>query len=421
MNTIDDLRSTLDRHTDALDDTERLVRADAVRSRVRTVRRRRAAAVAVAAVVVLVVATATVGLVRGGESPQPAGLGDVDVPAEVSVHGFGYRLADTVRASADGTIDLDESRGPRAVTLVATGLGSGQATLWSGYWPIARVRGGEQISPVTTDVLTDLRVEFEDAPAAARAELAVYSPDGDLPPGVAHDGVVFRQQWGDQELVAAAFGEAGGEATAEAPDLTRDMDVSPFCRSETSDLWLHTEGTNGGMPCADFDQGSDPGPANQDWLGSPDPERPDYSVYVTQGRNGPRADGVDVTFGFGIYRQGVPTTEVLGADHPTVLEAVGRTWQLDEVLDREAGEDFSVDTSQGDVYIGVAYADILSMTIGWRGAPEEGWGGTPPQDEPQGPGGMYMGVLLAGEDTVEVDVTGPDAQTRLLVYRPVSQ
>lgn len=421
MNTLEDLRDTLHQHVDDLHDTERLVRAGAVRSRVRTVRRRRAGAVVLAAVVALVAATAAVGLVRAPRSPEPIGLGDVDVPTQISVHGFGYRLTETVRASADGAVDLDESTDPRAVTLVATGLGSGQATLVSGYWPIARVRGGEQISPVTTDVLTDLRVELEGTPDSARAELAVYEPDGELPPGVAHDGVVFRQQWGDQELVAAAFGESGGEATAEAAGLTRDMEVSAFCRSETKDLWLHTAGGQGGMPCDDLDQGSDPGPANQGWLGSPDPGRGDYSVYVTQGEDGPRADGVDVTFGFGIYRQAVPTTEVLGSDMMTVLEYAGRTWRLDEVLEREPGEDYQVDTSQGDVFIAVPYADVLSLSISWDGAPEgEGWGGIPPVDEPED-GGIYMGVLLAGEDAVRVEATGPDAQTRVVVYRPVSQ
>ena len=421
MNTLDDLRSTLDRHAAALDDTDRLVRADVVRSRVRTVRRRRAAAVAVVAVVVLALATATIGLVRGPDRPQPAGHGDVEVPAEISVHGFGYRLADTVKASADGTVDLDESTAPRAVTLVATGLGSGQATLWSGYWPIARVRAGEQISPVTTDATADLRVELEGTPDSARAELAVYEPSGDLPPGVAHDGVVFRQQWGDQKLVAAAFGEAGGEAAVSASNLNRDLTVSAYCRSEASDLWLHTAGSEGGVPCDDLDDGSDPGPANQDWLAAPDPGRSGYSVYVTRGEDGPRADGVDVTFGFGIYRRAEPMTQVIGADMVVVLEYAGRTWRLDEVLDNETADGFHVDTSEGDAFIAVPYADVLSLSVSWDGAPEgEGWGGIPPVDEPED-GGIYAGVLLAGEDTVQVEATGPDAETRVLVYRPVRQ
>ena len=89
MNTIDDLRSTLEREAE-FDDVERHVRSTSVQARIRAVRRRRAGSVAVAAAVALVLAAGTVGLVRGAATPEPAGptLDDVQVPQRIEMSGF---------------------------------------------------------------------------------------------------------------------------------------------------------------------------------------------------------------------------------------------------------------------------------------------------------------------------------------------
>ena len=420
MNTLEDLRATLAQHAEATDDTERETRAMAVRSRIRTARRRRAGGAVVAAVAALVIAAGTAGMVRGSGSPEPAGptLDDVRVPERVDIYGFPYGLTETQRAAADGSVALEHPDGPAAVSLVATGLGSGSATLWSGPIPVARVRGDERVAvPVDGVVLTELRVELDGAPDAARAEVAVYEPTGELAPGVRSGDVVFRRQYADRELVAASFGEGGQTASAEIPDGTGDLDVSAYCHSATPDLWLQVDGTTGGMPCDDVDQGNDPGAANQNYLLAPRADDHTYGVHVTRGNGGPRATGVDVDFGFGVYRQAAAPQRVLGAEAATVLEANGRTWRLDDVLDADGGGDIEVDTSQGDAYIAIAYADALGMSVSWAGAPDGGWGGFRPGDEPQGPGVMYPGLLLAGTPAVRLDLTGPDAQARVLVYR----
>jgi hypothetical protein len=68
VNTLHDLRTTLGREAAGFDDTERHGRADAVRQRVRVVRRRRASAVAAAAAVV---ATGGVYSATPGRSTRP--------------------------------------------------------------------------------------------------------------------------------------------------------------------------------------------------------------------------------------------------------------------------------------------------------------------------------------------------------------
>jgi hypothetical protein len=376
--------------------------------------------VATAAAVALVVATGTASLVRGAGTPEPAGpsLRDVVVPQRVDLIGFPYELSGIHRADGDGDVETGQGAdGPQAVSLVATGLGTGEATLWAGLLPIARVRGDQQVSAATDAPSLDaLRVEFDGAPDTARAEVAVYQPTGALPPGHASDGVVFRQQYADRDLVAAAFGTAGGEASADVTGSNDDLNVSAYCHSSTPDLWLHTAGTTGGTPCGDLDTGNDPGASNQHSLLPPQPGDRTYSVYVTQGKEGPRATGVDVTFGFGIYRQAIAPIRMLGTDLASVIEAAGRRWVLDDVLASDDG-DYEVDTSHGDVFVAVAYRGALGMSVSWASAPEGGWGGFR-ETEPQGPGAIYPGVLLAGDHTVHLNLTGPDAESRLGVYRP---
>ncbi|CAI9415585.1 hypothetical protein [Nocardioides sp. T2.26MG-1] len=423
MNTLDDLRTILEREA-AFDDTERHVRPAAVRQRVRTVRRRRAGAVAMAAAVMLVAATAGVGVLRSPSSPEPAEtLEDVQVPQRIDVYGFPYKLASTHRVAGDGTVVLDPApEGPTAVRLVSTGLGSGEATLWSGYYPVARVRGGEQVSPATTGVgASGLRVEFVGTPDVAEAEVAVYEPTGELAPGISSDGVVFRQQYAGHELVAAAFSRGADDARISAPEDLAGLETSAYCRSSTPGLWLHQDGlTAGATPCEDLDAGADPGPANESALAPPRSGDGSMAVYVTQGEDGPRAAGVDVLFGLALYRETVAPTRVLGTDVPPVLEQAGRTWQLTDVVRWDGSDFYEVDTSDDDALVAAAYVGATGGFLSWHGAPEGGWVGSNASGQASdSPSVMYAPVLLSGDHTVQLHLEGPDAQGRLLVYRPV--
>ena len=287
-------------------------RPTAVRARIRAARRRRAGAVAAAAAVALVVATGTTALVRGTDDPEPAGpkLEDVRVPQRIEVLGTPYRLTGTARAAADGSIDAPAGGDDRFVTLVAAGLGSGEATLWSDYWPIARVRGDQQLS-APAPAGDDLRVELDGAPRSARAEVAIYEPTGEPAPGVAADGVVFAQRYDDRELVDAQFATAGADATVDVPDGADDLTVSAYCHSETDDLWLHQSGTDGGFPCADLATVDARGAARRRSRAS----APSASTSPRAGTARGRPVSTS-TFGVALYRQAVAPTTVLGAGRP---------------------------------------------------------------------------------------------------------
>ncbi|MEQ4547642.1 hypothetical protein, partial [Nocardioides kribbensis] len=73
MSSLDDLRTTLVEHADAVEDRGALVRSVAVRERARGVRRRRRGLVAAVAALVLVGGVAvTTDVVRGPSGPEPA-------------------------------------------------------------------------------------------------------------------------------------------------------------------------------------------------------------------------------------------------------------------------------------------------------------------------------------------------------------
>ena len=100
MNTVDDLRASLDRHASELSDSGAHGRPAAVRERVRVVRRRRRTAVAASVVTAVALAAPLAGsLLSGGghATPEPA----LPAPTSTPVPGFPARLADGARLVDD--------------------------------------------------------------------------------------------------------------------------------------------------------------------------------------------------------------------------------------------------------------------------------------------------------------------------------
>ncbi len=138
MSTVDDLRSTLEDHAHGVQDPGATPRVVAVHERVRGLRRRRrTAAGALAAVVAL--AGVGIGVQVLGDrqtGPEPAGaprtLADQEVPATVTILGRGYDYVEGIDLDTDervATVRLPRADAPRAVSLAASGLGDGAATL----------------------------------------------------------------------------------------------------------------------------------------------------------------------------------------------------------------------------------------------------------------------------------------------------
>jgi len=411
MSTLDDLRSTLDRHADGLDDTERFVRPIAVRARIRTVRRRRTGLVAVAAAVVVLATAATVGQLRSPDRPQPAEqVVGVDVPGSIEVLGFPYALEQTNELSDGTAVRIRSTSTDQAVTLAASGLGSGSATLYQDDEAVARVRSGEPLAvplPIY-DASSTFRVRLDGAPTGARAGLAVYRSTGALADGVSDGTSVFRDTVAGNRLITAAYAAPGATSvTVHATGRLDRMQFASRCSDSEKGLWLNLSVDGDGAMSST--QCSDGGTDNTPWasLASRATGRHTVIAYATRGENGPRVAVSEL--GVGVYARG-RTVPVMDSDIQTSTEFAGRTWRLTRVL-RE--RDATIDTADGDALLGFAASGGTSW-VSWRGDLDNG------RTSGISGGGSTVGpVLLAGDRyDLRLRSEGAGASGVLLVYRP---
>ncbi|MDN4162442.1 hypothetical protein [Nocardioides abyssi] len=433
MNTLDDLRETLQRHGDAVADHERHARPAAVRARVRIARRRRTTTLAAAAAFVLVAGVGTVTAVVAPdrtEGPGPATeVVGVTVADSISVAGFPYALSTTEVLDDGDRVRLPETTATRAVSLVATGLGSGAATLYEAGEAVGRVRGAEAVDvPVPVSTLgTTLRVEVDGAPAGARVGVAVYEGTGALAEGVDNGRAVFRSTIGAASLLAADFAD-GGETEASVTFRGRlgAVRVARYCTSEEPGLWVHID-VDGDGPISGQCSAEDSVDAGPSWYSLDDPGPVgDHTVraYLTRGENGPEVRPSGAEVGVAVYRQSAPTVAMAGLDVETVIEHAGRTWRLDPLVpgtgDTFRGEhDWStvVDTADGDA-LAVLVGEGGLVRATWQGRLSRG--GSASFGSQVGPAVLVGGVLLEGDEyDVRVLARGTGARAALLVYRPL--
>lgn len=427
MNTLDDLRATLTREADLLEDPERYARPVAVRERVRRVRRRRRATAGAVAVAAVAAVVAGVTVVHPPEPVQPAAeVVGVDVPREVSVVGFPYRLSDTVRLDGDHRTRLRP--GPqRAVSLVADGLGSGSATLYVDGVPVARAHGDEDVelpAPVGSDYATRLRVRVDGAPEGARVGLAVYESTGGLAPGVSNGDAVFRDSVAGDSLLTGAFSEAGEQdLSVRFTGALRDVRFSDYCRTSTRGLWFNVS-VDGDAPFSGECKNSDPrdaGTASSSFGGGK--ARPHVvRIWLTRGMDGPEVAPEDGVLGLGVYRLAEPRRRVLGMEVAETVEDGGRTFRLERVVRQPGGTDgaFSttVDTGEDDRLVGLVGRDG-TVGLSWRGRLDSGassWLGAH-----VGAAFSVDSLLLSGDSyrVTARSMGGGPFEGALLVYRPV--
>lgn len=422
MNTLDDLRATLDQHAEGLQDTAEHTRVAAVRRRVRVVRRRRASATAVAAVLVVAAGVAAVGSLRSPDRVEPAGpaVVGVDVPAEVSVLGFPYALSDSGPVEdPDEVVAVDELAVPRVVSLVGGDLGSGSATLFADGVAVSRVTGDEVGAPVPLSVDgAKLRVRYDDAPDGARSGLAFYEATGEPAPGVADGAIVFRDTVGSATLVDAGFsGETSEVALTYRGDLA-DLRLATDCATDEKGMWLTVEVDGqqaSSAPCV-WDGDRDPAGT---WLDTVErwSDRQQHTVraFLTRGSWDPAAIDTPARVGLALYEQG--TTRVGSSDVPSLVEAYGRTWELDpagmttvEVDNWER----TVDAADSDLLVAVT-GDAETVRLDWSGEGTRGSAASMEDDL----GNLSHGALLLRGDRYRARVTGQDVrEVSVLVYRP---
>lgn len=424
MNTLHDLRSTLDQHAEGLHDGERYARPVAVRARIRAVRRRRAGAVAVAAAALVVAGVAGFGALRGPSVVEPAGptvLG-LEVPETWMIDEFPYELDRTATFSGDrDRIELvGDGDGPaRAVALYADGLGSGSATLFSDGEAIARVIGDEDAElpvPVSNPGAT-LSVRLTGVPAGARAGVAVYTATDELAEGVGNGTAVFRQVVAGSELLAAGFSdETRPEVRFTFHGRLARAAFASYCASAENGLRLNLE-IDGDGAVSGRCQRQDARDAGTSRYTFPDETGParDHTVraYLTRGDADEPVSSPDTAFGAAVYRRLVAQQSVAGTWVESVIEHAGRAWRLARVID---GASARIPARDSDLLLGfVAQGEMTSVR----------WAGTLVDGQSTYAGGPDVGVATAGlllrGDTYDVRLTADEGElTRgaLLVYRP---
>lgn len=344
MNTLQDLRSTLDAHAASVHDDAALARTFAVHGRARAVRRRRFAAVAVAAAVAAVAAT-TVPLLSRGSSPVPADrllIGKV-APATLTSLGYTYEFVKGVEGGEKhATIRLRASDEPRLVTWASEATDVG----------ILGTAGGLHLRSSATDFDDFVYVAPGESglwtirARGAEAAIAVYGLTDAPVPGVSKDGITFRQHVGGETLVDAVIGDLGDT------DLTFDVTVpdgglriAELCAGVPDGFVANVEADDNGLVssggCGEdtFDPGAgsssfyDPGELGE--VG----ETVSVRAWVSRQEGGDPVELATARFGFAVYAEAPPVTTVAGWDVPDEVEFEGHRWRYVGAETSTAGED----------------------------------------------------------------------------------
>lgn len=335
MNSLTDLRRTLDQHADEVADPAAVARTTAVHHRIAEVRRRRRAVGAGLAAVVLAT-TATVAVnSRADQDAQPAGpvvLGQ-RAPGSMTSLGYTYRATgDSQVFDGSGRMAVAASDEPRLVS-------------WTTSDPHASVR----LRLPSGELWSSSRTGFEDfvvLPPQQRGVLRVAASHGSVgiatydltdraPAGYTRGGVTYRRTVAGRQLIGAVVGDPGRTTASTTIVLPRGtVMLAPVCTGGPRTLQVHvvlagTEATRGSCDDPDaFDPGGGGG-----YIGRYGKAGRSHELKVFVTRKGDPATPVtagefpDLRIGAGVYGADVDA-RVAGQDLSTVLEVAGHTWRL---------------------------------------------------------------------------------------------
>lgn len=413
MSTLRELRLTLDEHAEGLHDTEHVGRSAAVHRRVRVVRRRRTAAVAVAAVVAIVATAVVTQTLRTPSDPVPAeNWHGVDVPTEVELAAGTYDLDEIQDVKPGKELSLPYPEDERiALSLVATGLGDGSATLVMNGVPWIRLVGGHELSPPIEAFPFTLEIELDGAPAGAEVGFARYrGPSDGLPQGEGHAEPAYLERVDDRVLADWASAGPGetAEVTVRAP--LEEITIAPLCSADAGEVVMSVDADElgWGVPCDQQTWGD--GTTNVTYGSEFEAEAAEeHTIRVS-------ATDPGVGVSVGVYVRG-DGPEILGQQVAETVEFAGRTWTLDEVIDQDGAPlplsaEITTTTEDRLVQFVNAGGGAEATFDSGLGEPCEAMG-------TQGVSDFCNPILLAG-DTHHIEVTGYTASTEaaILVYRP---
>ncbi len=339
MNTLTDLRRTLDEHAAEVTDPAAVARTASIQHRVTVVRRRRGAVAAGAVSLVLLAAVAATVVPRGTTQPRPAAPTLLGQQAPDWVKSLGFHYDTDGRGytfQGAGRIQVKASEKPQLfswTTSLKTRVAVELPDHRTWYSPLSGFEDFVVIPPGQGGALGFTAVKGGDV-AVASYQLADEPPDG-----YAHDGIAFRSDVAGATLLRGLVpdqGATGASSTFVAPQ--GQVSLAVVCSGLPKGDALHVafaghEATS--VDAAHCDPGAfwDAGAqvlARYQGVGTPG-KRVRLHVWVTAGQGSapqlPAGSAPDLKLGVGVYGA-LPLESVGGTQVPGLLEYLGHTWML---------------------------------------------------------------------------------------------
>lgn len=342
MNTLTDLRRTLDRHADDVADPSAVARTTAVHHRIAAVRRRRRAGVGVAGALVAVAGVATVQLRSEPVSPAgPVVLGQ-RAPRTMTSLGYTYRATGSSQViHGRGTVVLARSNTPRLLSWTTDRAATVTFVLPGHEVHRTRVTGFHDFLAVPVDLATRVRVSA----GTASVGVATYALTDAAPAGYTKAGVTYREVVAGTRLLTAAIGDAGDTSVSSSFVAPRGyVTLGVMCTNLPKGDVVNVSFGNGGPVSSsgcDSDGTFDPGASSLTGFHSAHPGHPvRVHAWISTGFHDltqiPSGSLPGSRLGVGVYGP-VAQARVGGVSVPTEIENGGHAWRLSSTSTSRSG------------------------------------------------------------------------------------
>ena len=335
MNTLTDLRRTLDQHAEDVADPATVARTAAVHHRVAVVRRRRRAAGAGVLAAALVAGVAAVSWPRTGGDALPAAPIVLGKRAPTSIQSLGYSYRTDGHGEAfgrTGTIKVSTSTRPLLVSWTTDNATAVRVTLPDHSVVHSTVSDFRDFTVIPPGEHGDLKVSV----ARGRVGLATYALTSAPPAGYTSGGLTYRGTVAGAPLLAARIGERGKAVLHVSYVAPRGwVSVHEMCtdlpKGAVINVSLNGDGRIAGTSC-DSDGTFDPGTGGEASFPAGKPgRRVHVRMWVSAGYHDatplPASSIPDLRLGVGVYGP-LLQQRVGGYTVPTTVEQGGHTFHL---------------------------------------------------------------------------------------------
>ncbi|HET7431750.1 MAG TPA: hypothetical protein VFJ89_09615 [Nocardioides sp.] len=375
MNTLTDLRRTLDQHADDVADPAAVARTAAVHHRISVVRRRRQAVSGGALALVLAAVGLTALQVRQDAPVSPTGPVVLGERAPGSIRSLGYAYDATGRTQVidgSGTIEVAGATTPRLLSWTLRDASSVRFTL-----------PGDEVHRTEVSHFRD----FLYVPAGQAASIPVRVAGGSVgvatyalsdrvtPPGYTEDGVTYRSTVAGTPLLTARIEDGTTELTTSYVEPHGQVRIAVMCsglpHGYTLNVSLNGQGriSSGGAPC-DSDGTFDPGASAATQIPQHHPGRlVRMRVWISTSMRDatpvPAARLPHLRMGVGVYGP-VDMVGVGGWVQPRTIEAQGHTWTVGDVNEGRSGRVLALARHGSDRLATVAWHTHGRTTVSFR-------------------------------------------------------